>query len=66
MWEEYGKEAELIDAKYAHQTGNILIIIFALCGIALMMYMLGKSDGREDALKENVVNCATVKVVEDG
>jgi hypothetical protein len=42
------------------------IMIICMLGIfCIVMYMLGKQDGREDALKSNIINCATVLVVED-
>lgn len=61
-WKEYGKdEPPPVEKEY-----NILAIIFGSFMVALMMYMLGKSDGREDAMKDQVKNCATVEIIKDG
>ncbi len=43
----------------------IWLIVLFMAFMYIVMYTLGKEDGREDALKSNVVNCATVEVLED-
>ena len=42
-----------------------IMIICMLGMFSIAMYMLGKSDGREDAFKSNIINCATALVVKD-
>jgi hypothetical protein len=59
-WKEYDKD-EVPDK----QADSLMIIIIVLCIIAVGMYALGKSDGKEDALKSNIDSCATVEILED-
>ena len=63
-WKEYNKDEPFIPEEETAITGRELMLVLIFCMIAILMYMLGKSDGREDALNENVINCATVEIIE--
>ena len=59
-WKEYG-ETEVPDKK----TDVMAVVLIVACLVSLGMYVLGKSDGKSDALKSTVENCVTVEILED-
>lgn len=60
---------ELGDEDYNKTTTNLMIVIGCCFGMCITMYMLGKSDGREDVLKEigndSIKTCAAVVITKD-
>jgi hypothetical protein len=64
-WKEHGKDYPTQDEKELAPTPQqYLAIIGILCVMVIGFYLLGKHDGKEDALKSNVVSCATVEILE--
>lgn len=61
-WKEYNDENIPDEAKSV----DTLAIIFGCFMIALLMYSLGRHDGLQDAIAEDLIKCATVENVEDG
>ena len=40
------------DQETEKESWNLVLLVFCICGLALMLYQMGKVDGREDALKQ--------------
>lgn len=59
-WKEWGDPVKLDDEETDPRLG-IVVIIF--CLLSILMYILGKSDGKEDALKSEA--CTTVEILEE-
>ena len=64
-WKEWDKEALITQDEKELSPGITVAIALVCCVFCILMYLLGKSDGREDALNSSVTNCATVEILED-
>ena len=63
-WHEHEHETLPVRKQVSISDRGLLVLGVAAIVVALFMYMLGKVDGKEDALLSTVINCATVEILE--